>query len=256
MIELIGKGKQMMKKERWPLESTYNTRDLGGYPLPDGKVSCDHMLRSDYFQPISAKDAAYLKEKGLNLVIDLRDEKELERLPSVFAGDPDVDYVHISLIPPDDVRELGAGIGDQGDYLFMMGDAYIYALDERKEIYRAMLKHPEGKTFFHCSAGKDRTGVVAALLLLLAGAAEKDVVEDYALTSQFLAPVLPLMMEDFRKAGGVDDKVLEAMFASPPENMERTIAYLEENYGGAENYFQQLGLTEDEIEALRSLMMC
>lgn len=247
-----------MKKERWPLNSTYNTRDLGGYPLPGGGVTSDCMLRSDYFTAISPEDQKTLLDGGVTLVIDFRDEEEAERLPSVFAGREDVAYRRISLIPPEDVRQLGAGLGDEGGYLFMMGNAYIFALDKRKkelaETLRAMLAHPEGKTLFHCSAGKDRTGVVAALLLLLAGAREEDVVADYALTQTFLAPIVPTMIAELRARDVVDEKLLEGMFAAPPENMQRMIDHLNKTYGGVEGYFAQLDLTAAEIAALRRLM--
>ena len=147
---------------RIPLGEMNNLRDLGGYPTGGGRVAVwERFLRGDNPAGLSQRDLDWLLERGITTVIDLRSGEEVERKPDQLSSCPGFDYHHIGLVGGDVLPNLEADIGR----------AYFGTL-ERKismcQVLRVMAKSPGG-TLFHCTAGKDRTGMTAMLLLALAG---------------------------------------------------------------------------------------
>ena len=102
---------------------------------------------------------------------------------------------------------------------------------------------------FHCSAGKDRTGVTAMLLLDLAGAEEDLIIEDYAASAFNLYPHLQDQMEMLQKMGVKDP---DALLGSPKSNMIRTLEHLRKMYGTAEKYLRKIGVSDAKIEVLKA----
>lgn len=244
-----------MKKERWDLQSTVNTRDLSGYTGEDGKITGSHMVRSDYFSPMTLQDQKTLLDRDLRCVIDLRGEEEYKNLPDVFAKDSQVIYHHIPLMDEDMVNNWNERT-KIGGAMFLMEDSYIDMLDNRQEamraVFQAMLDTPQGRTMYHCTAGKDRTGVVSALLLSLVGVSDADVVEDYALTNEFLQPIIPRLQAE---AGNtISKEEFENAVGAPKGNMEKMLAHLYQKYGSAEKYFNLIGFTAAQIDTLKGLM--
>ena len=103
---------------------------------------------------------------------------------------------------------------------------------------------------FNCTAGKDRTGIVAALLLGLVGVSSDDIIYDYTLTAE-LIPELVKQLLDESKERGVDSKVHSRMLESPAEVIRLTLADLEKNYGSVSGYFESIGLNSKLISILR-----
>ena len=152
-------------RRRLPLRGTDNTRDLGGYPVPGGYTAWGRTFRSDAPVNLSAEDVELLRALGVTTHIDLRTREEVERRPSAVANLPGFTYHHVDLcacmqMMPD--TEEGVAIS----YFEM-----TQQVEPMARIFRAIAK-TQGGLLFHCAAGKDRTGVVAAILLMLAGAGE------------------------------------------------------------------------------------
>lgn len=179
------------------LSSPVNLRDLGGIPVAGGVVRTGLAIRSDDLSTITPKDAAALVRDGLTAVIDLRSNAEVAvtgRGP--LAGLP-VAYHHLPLM-----ADIGSSLDGKS---FMpgheaMGEMYARMVqDAAPQIVTALnvIAHAPGATAFHCAAGRDRTGVLAAALLLVLGASDEDIVTDYARTGPNMAAVLersrPLM---------------------------------------------------------------
>lgn len=232
-----------------PLSGSRNTRDLGGYPTADGRTTKTHrFLRSDALSVLSGQDRAVLLEYGLRCAIDLRSETEHQSFPSALRNCPEVEFVAVP---------LSDGVNDRSALLpASMGEMYVNLLDRAGAsltlIFRAALRHPEGCVLFNCTAGKDRTGTVAMLLLKLAGVADEDVIRDYAATEAYARP--------WQEAQAELERILhfrapEHVFRSQPENMRYALAHLQGVYGGAETYLRHIGLSGEETAALRRMLV-
>ena len=144
----------------------YNIRDLGGYPGTQGSTRWRSILRADSLHRLDGPAMDQLHAMGLTTVIDLRHAAEHARFPNPFADHPAVIYLQIPLFEslriPHDIPE------DQ-----VLRTLYTQALDKRHDAIArtltAIAEAPDGAVMFHCTAGKDRTGLIAALLLALGG---------------------------------------------------------------------------------------
>lgn len=158
---------------RLPFKEVTNMRDLGGYPISLNKsTKWKVFLRSDSLNSLTKNEIIFLKKYGLKHVIDMRSSMELEKYPNPFTDDSIVTFHRCSLnttnfsnISPDT----------------KLSEIYKIILNDKNFINRVfnILGNEKGLTIFHCSAGKDRTGVVSALLLLLAGVYRQDIINDY-----------------------------------------------------------------------------
>ena len=235
-----------------PLEGTYNVRDLGGYATRDGGVTQWRTLfRADGLHRMSPEAQVSLLSHGVRQVIDLRRSNELETAPNVFAGSDRVTYRHLSLL----VDELPLVQGDPTPLV----ETYRCILDERQEQVRTVLAHfaePDGlPAVFHCTAGKDRTGVIAALLLGLVGVPDETIVADYALTTTYLGDGFIAEMRERAEQRGYTWEQYQPLVISPPEFMASTLTYLRQTYGDSEAYLRGIGLSETQLEQLRQAFL-
>jgi len=226
------------------LPETHNIRDLGGYALADGGTTqWRRMLRGDSLAHLTDAGRDELVAGGLGLVIDLRGEGEIAVEPNPFMGRGEVEYRNIPLF--DALAPIG-----MAETPFDMAARYCDALDRCgarvAQVLRAIAEAPEGMVLFHCTAGKDRTGIVAAMLLLLAGVAEGDVIEDYALTAVVAAPMLKRLREAARLRFA-DDAHIDLVLASDAATMRAMLWHLEVRHGGIAAYGAAIGLSGAEI---------
>ena len=145
---------------RIPLGKMNNLRDLGGYPAGDGVTVWERFLRGDNPAGLSEQDIQWLRERDITTIVDLRSGEELARQPDQLRGQPGFLYHHCPLVGIEKLPNLEADIGR----------AYFEAMDRLTCGGRAMriLAAAPGGVLFHCTAGKDRTGILAMLLLSLA----------------------------------------------------------------------------------------
>ncbi|SNT01356.1 Protein tyrosine/serine phosphatase [Asanoa hainanensis] len=197
----------------WP--DCTNVRDLGGLATTDGRrIRSEALLRSDGHHKLTADTVAAIRAGGVRRIVDLRWARENTKWPSPFGGDPR--YVNAPLI------------GD-GDYE-ILPDTYAALLDHNRPqigaAFRAVAEAPPGGVVVHCHAGADRTGVLVALLLLVAGVAEDDIADDYALTD------------------GVHR-----------EAMVNTLDHLRQTYGDVAKYLADCGVDGAVLAAARSRLV-
>jgi protein tyrosine/serine phosphatase len=220
-----------------------NVRDLGGQPLPGGGTTAFGVaLRADNVRNLTDSGLRALVESGVRRIVDLRWPEELEEDPAV---DLPVEVVHISLFGlrrPEsrharfaaiaaDVDEDAAFIRRlYGEYLEEFPAAFAAAID-------AVAGAP-GPVVFHCTAGKDRTGLVAALILRLAGVPIEAVAADYALTDA------GEMMRRGLVDGMPEDEVRARrfLFSAPHDGMAGLLHDIDERYGSAAGYLRRAGL--------------
>lgn len=236
----------MTREERLiPLEKMVNTRDLGGYETQGGTYSKAHKyVRASSPANATKEDIQTLKDYGIKVVIDLRSDFEKEHQENPFINDDDIDFYEVNLfdsttasVVPDEVKQYKD-----------LGGVYIYMLegmkDKFKEIFEIFLRYPYECIMFHCSAGKDRTGIVSALLLDLIGCHEYDIVKDYSESYENNIEInenLTAMMKD--------EEVKQYLKSSPRYMME-FLDYLREHYGSAKEYLIEIGLKNDEIQQI------
>jgi len=234
------------------IESTYNVRDIGGYTTADGRhTRWRTFLRSDSLHGLSPQGQRELLDTGVKTIIDLRRQREIVKTPNVFASSTEVDYRHMNLITDTDPD----GYGSPGEGPAWIAGSYKLLLDNRKPqigAIMAVLADPAAQpALFHCAGGADRTGIIAALLLSLAGVADETIAEDYSLTGPTLfkrysteGPPPGWSTDDLRRAQNLD-------YLAPVETMQVTLQYLAGTYGGVEAYVREIGLTTAQIEAIR-----
>ncbi len=223
-----------------PLEGSHNIRDVGGYPTSDSRTTrWRTFLRADSLHRLTSAGQQHLIEYGLRTVIDLRSTPELAAAPDVFAASREVNYVHISLMPPrswPDVESL-----------------YRHILDERQEAVKSVFDAMTEEAFavlIHCTAGRDRTGVISALMLGLAGVSHTTIAEDYSLTDHYGQGMYDQFRRDAAEAGR-GPAAIEPYVHSRPEAMLKTLAHLEATYQSVPAYLERIGLTDAQIDRLR-----
>lgn len=186
-----------------------------------------------------------LLDRGVRTVIDLRNEREVAAKKNVFEQSDKVNYHNISLINPANYTELR--LRDLADMYIMLIER---SRDEMRSVFTILANPIESATLFHCAAGKDRTGVIAALLLDLAGVPHEQIAEDYALTSTCITPLMDELRSD--RPAEIPADIYENFLACHPEYMYKFLSHLEENYGNAESYLTAIGVSKEQIRVIWS----
>jgi protein-tyrosine phosphatase len=240
------------RPRHFALEGAYNVRDIGGYVTTDGRrTRWRTLLRSDSLHRLSAADQAALLAAGVRTMIDLRRPAEVHGEPSVFRASDAVAYYHLPLI--NDTGGDGAGAP-----LPALVTIYPRILDTAQEqlaqVLRALAQPGALPALVHCTAGKDRTGLVVALLLGIAGVPASTIAADYALSATYLDERFRTEVRERALAAGLDWDAYQQLLSCPPELMLDTLVYLEERYGGLYHYVRAIGLMEAEVDSLREAL--
>ena len=231
---------------RIPLEKACNVRDLGGYVTKDGKMTAfGRFLRSDGITELTEADKCKLKEYGVKTVIDLRSREELDEKPNSLGQDEDVYYAHFGIL--DHIaQEMYPPHVLERDFL---GEMYIIIMEHCQNplasVFRLMASAEEGCILFHCTAGKDRTGIVAALLLDLAGVDYYDIVANYEVTYTYIRKNLENIVR-------VAPNVPGSIGLSKPQSIELFLGHLHGKYRNAEGYLNHIGISREEVDYIRN----
>jgi protein-tyrosine phosphatase len=222
-----------------------NSRDLGGIPAGSDGSNPSGFVRSNTPVALTAEDLRTALEFGFVRVLDLRSASEVERVPhplSLLAG-----YRHLPLIDPRAEQHRDAEAEKT------LADIYRGSVERNTAtiaaIMRAIADAPAGPILISCSAGKDRTGMISAMLLDLAGAPRPAISADYACSE-------PRMRSDFdRELALADDAASRqkrrALQNSDPDNVLAMLEHLQRNYGSVAGYLSFLGLSAEQIERIR-----
>lgn len=230
----------MMKTTRSLLETTLNTRELGGYRTKDsGYTLCHKLIRSDAPKELSEKDITYLLDRRITTVIDMRGKADVRKMPSPFREDPQFCYYNIPIEEGSSIPESTSAV--PGSYM------EIAAAENMGQFFKQIALATDG-VLFHCSAGKDRTGVVSAILLLLAGVSDEDIIDHYMLTREYNRKRFALAREKFPD---IDINII----IPHTEYMTRFLALFREKYGNPVNYLRTIGVVIEEIGRLRSKLI-
>jgi len=219
-----------------------NARDLGGQPTPLGLTRYGAVVRSEQLIRLTAAGRRAMLVYGIRTILDLRSAAELERdgVRSVEG----TTHVHTAILDEDamnDVANLDETLA-----------VYRYMVEKRgsqiAEGLRALIG-ATGGVVVHCRAGKDRTGVLAGLLLDNAGVEREAIDADYALSDLWLQP----LYREWAGEAGLEETVSTDQirrYASPPGTMLSLLSELDRDYGGTPGYLLSIGLQSSEIEEL------
>lgn len=229
------------------LEVSINLRHLGGYRTRSGAVTRPDILRGGSLHLLEEPAVDALCRLGVRLVVDLRSTEERLRDPSPDFAARGVDTLHAPVFE----RDASPGGLQEG----FSGYAAVYRrfLDAGRGAYRMLFEaiaETDGAVLFHCAAGKDRTGVAAALLLDIAGVSDDAIVADYAVSEVLVRQRLdhwrPRMSER-----GVDEATAQKLLASPGQDMVETLQYVRSRWGSAAGYLYDLGISEHTVDRIR-----
>ena len=241
-----------------PVEGAYNVRDLGGYATSDGRQTRWRTLfRAADIHALSPSAQSTLTDAGVRNVIDLRGSQELVEAPSVFKDRPDVQYHPCNMTGDTLINKWGT-IPVPEDSSVRLSTMYSTVIDERGDMVRTILEslaEPGAlPAVFHCTAGKDRTGVLAALLLGIAGVQRETIVEDYALTARFIygTSVVPPDGSGVNTSPPFEEYQLKWC---PPDAMGLTLDHVDTNYGGIESYVKGIGVDDATVSMIREALV-
>ncbi|MBR0681744.1 tyrosine-protein phosphatase [Roseomonas eburnea] len=238
-----------------PLEGASNLRDLGGWQAAGGRrVRHGMVFRSAALHGLTDVDLAQLGRTGLRTVCDLRGAREATRAPSRLPPGaephplPIEPFVGASL---KDMLERGAATGEGATDL--LRQAYLaYATDHLptyRQLFALLLEEERRPLLFHCSAGKDRTGLGAALILTVLGADRATVMADYQATDRFWRRDHPLPQDVPRAAA-------EAILATHPALLHEALDAAISRFGSVEGLAREgLGLDRAALAELHSALL-
>lgn len=240
-------------------KSVLNFRDIGGYRGYQNKsVTWRRIFRSGEFRNITAEDLGRLTgELGVNLIIDLRSEFELKNNGKGLLADCGIKYCNIAFMSdggdPNANAKRYASLTNMGDfYLELMrqkefGSRVVEAL----ETIADPAHHP---LVFHCAVGKDRTGMLAAMLLTLLGVKEADIILDYSLSEPYMDEMLARFKANPEPGHKIPD-IPDYFWKASPAYMKKLLDTLKKEYGSIEGYLKQMGMSADLPARLRKNLL-
>lgn len=231
-----------------------NVRDLGGHRTEDGaETRYGAVIRADSIRELTVDGWAAAVDYGVRTVVDLRMDVELEADP---PAELPVDVVHVPIFQDDDEEafaEVEAAARAAPDYKSATRDVYLVFLERFREnivaAIAAVARAPKGAVVVHCMGGKDRTGLVTALLLRLAGVDDDQIAADYALSEQRLEPRHEAWLAE---AGTEAERErIRRIAATPAESMVGVLEELERRYGSVEAFLRASGLSDEDLQLAR-----
>ena len=241
--------------DRWlQFEGVDNVRDAGGLPLRDGgRTRFGELFRSANLRHVTDVDVAHLVDVvGLRLVIDLRTAREIDRDGPTLVAGAGVDTVALSFLPED-----GEALPETGDDSDPLLRSYLgYLVDRTENVVQAvrLLGGPDvGPTLVHCAAGKDRTGVLLALVLDAVGVEREAVIADYALSAHHVEAMFRRWTTAFNRE--MPDDLTPHLPRA--EVIATVLARLDDQHGsggrdGAAGWLRANGLDEASLDRLRA----
>jgi protein-tyrosine phosphatase len=234
-----------MRCELLNIQGAQNVRDVGGYPLTNGKtLQKRKFIRAGSLANLTPQGVASLRGLGVDCVVDLRSRRECELMPSRLPEDFAIARYHLPMLDhiQSDVSEGRFQFPSSMSAMYcglLDGDQHTF-----REIFSIFADPRHNAVLYHCTAGKDRTGVTTMLLLGLCGLDDDSIIEDYSWSDQ-------LIQQELDPPIGIPDHVLR----SAPEYMRDTLAHLHKVYGSQRGYLEKIGITAAQMQIIVEKMI-
>lgn len=275
MISIPGKD-LMTSAVRIPV--TFNARALGGLRTENGDVLAPVLFRSDALSTLTEEGLHQLAELGIGTVVDLRTDGERQRAADVLPTDGSIrllalpiqggamDEMVQELLPSGtgSVALTDAQVAEMVEQVPTLEDLYVAILESSPTQFATLARtvidtarSDRPGVLFHCTAGKDRTGLAAALLLASAGVSREDIVADYTQTETNLAGPFAHQLTALITALGLPlTPRLETLATRSPQSaIDAAMDWIEREHGSAIEYLQTGGLSDEEAEELRRALV-
>lgn len=239
--------------QRWlPIDGAFNVRDIGGYSSLNGKRTLwRQLLRSDKLDQLTPASQDALLGYGIRMIVDLRYSPEVVESPDAVANSDRVTYIHLPLYELSGSEALPVIPNDAGELYRLILD---YRQTQIKGIFDVILSPGALPMLIHCTAGKDRTGLIIALVLGALDVPYDTIINDYMLSERRVAPLLSQLREQAIQ-NGLDVEWYERLLACKPEYMRDMLNHLDTTYGGVVPYLNLVGVTGKQIGQLRQLLL-
>lgn len=251
-----------------PLLGAVNVRDVGGYRTGDGRrVKTGQVYRAGSLANLTEADQRLLAEKDIRFICDLRTAEEIAEAPDRLPPELQAAYQHLPLTEKDADRErrsrLLALFFNRRSLPRLMTDFYVRVMiEENAAFYGGILRRladPANRpALIHCTAGKDRTGVAAALLLLALGVPEATITADYSQSNRYYETFLAVGSKAVAPLArfGIKGEDIQPLLVAHPRNIEAVFAHIQQRYGSAEAYFtRSAGLDSATLARLRAELL-
>ncbi|NDW17658.1 tyrosine-protein phosphatase [Dysgonomonas sp. 216] len=246
-----GKDKAILAERHLPMSGGYNFRDLGGIPTKDGRhVKWGKILRSDDLHNLTDADLDYLSSVPLVSVVDFRSEGEIRTNPDKLPVS--VKNAYPLSISPGNITSVESIEGSplsRMDTIMMEINKMLVSDPVCTEQYKTYFKLLQDSNniplMFHCSAGKDRTGMAAALTLAALGVDEKTILNDYLSSNNYLSGKYTKYIEEKPN--------LKPLFEVKPEFIKAGLDFIENEHGSLENYLEKV--LEVDIQKMRGMYL-
>ncbi|HEY7467099.1 MAG TPA: tyrosine-protein phosphatase [Dehalococcoidia bacterium] len=246
-------------ERRLPLEGCGNFRDLGGYEAADGRsVRWRRLFRSDALTWLTPEDLATLSAYGLELTagFDLRTPQELAVMEPGILFENGARHHHLPFVPsfgddPEKIRTLAFATGE------VAGVEYVSLMEQSHAcfagLFAALADEENYPAAFYCAAGKDRTGMISAVLLRALGVSDEQIIEDYALSGP---PDIDRLRSRMQALGRVfDEKIDRTKLAAQPDTMVHFLRVFDSRYISVEAFLAGCGVSSGVIERVREHLL-
>ncbi len=251
VLELVADPRRLVG-----LEAVHNFRDLGGYPARDGSVTRWRTLfRADGLHRLTGSDIDVVRALGLRTVIDLRTQLEVDERGTFPRQHIEVNFAHLPVIDSTWAHEEHVSRSDHeflawayADMLRVGAARFARAMDE--------LAAPGAlPAVFHCAAGKDRTGVLAALILGTLGVPRHVVLADYALTADGMQRMRAWAERHFPELASRMAETPSAFLAALPEALGEVLDAIDASHGSIEHYVLSIGVAPESVASLAEQLL-
>lgn len=243
-LTLNGESAGVWSERKVSCEGAFNFRDLGGYGASTGlRTKWGQVFRSDGLANLTERGQNQFRHMGVSQVIDLRTLDEVKASPDKFPDGMPVQYEHLPVRHGEfnflhAMKRLKSGDAGWLSEAYMV-NGYVNSLVAHGktwgEAFEKMALSDGGPVLFHCTGGKDRTGTLAALLLLSLKVPPETVIEDHQLSNDYIEEMLPFVFERV-KSYGLDPEQVRPYFTAPLKGIQAVISHIEETFGHVDAY--------------------
>ena len=260
-LVLSGEPSIVISERRVALEGSVNFRDLGGYETADGRrLRWGQVFRSDNLGRLTGRDVNYIQKMGIRMVCDFRTPAEVKKLPDLLPTGADCASLHLPIKhgeydPANTFERIKNGDIEWMTEAYMI-KGYIKNVEDFAPIwstfFNSLADRSNRPLVFHCTGGKDRAGVCAALVLLLLGVPEETVIQDHGLSNIYIAAVLEKIYDQIRSQGIEPDKVAP-YFTAPESAIVDLLAHIRRVYGSASSFLKiKAGVDERVLNRIKA----
>ncbi|MCR5599900.1 MAG: tyrosine-protein phosphatase [Ruminococcus sp.] len=222
------------------LSCSYNTRELGGFRTVSGKMTRNNVYwRSDVPSQPVAEDIEKLLSAHITTIIDMRTQWEVEKNSDMLSETAGFEYLHFPITE-------GSGVPESLEAV-PLSYMEIATAENMPKVMKTIAEISNG-VLFHCTAGKDRTGVVSAIILMTCGAYREDIVNDYVVSREYNHKRLAAFLEAHPE---VDRNIVLAN----EKSMNGFIDLFTERFGTVDGYFEAMGLSAQHADMIRNKLM-